>query len=353
MKRWIALLIALLLCAACALAEPMSALDYTDNILEDGSLIYYFQELSLELPADWHGKVMAVQSEYGVSFYQIASYEKYQAEGLDGGGFLFELCAGADEEYRDILPAFADLGYSRTTGLYYYLMLPTDYPPYDEVDIRAEYDAMHAQLDYVTDHAAFYPSVDAVLPGEAASGDAKAEDAEGAADAADTAVTLKQARYYFEHNALPRYFYEDPANMLDVLGRVGVYRLWCSLADENGVDYPYQAEDFTENRYVTDGGATLLQIVMPKPEDKPLCFRIYLAYDPETGKAGYYTAEYENLLGDDCFICGWTEAHDHVNFGGAAPLDSTAADYDAALLAEAEEIAKLAGLSTPLKRSPA
>ena len=30
-------------------------------------------------------------------------------------------------------------------------------------------------------------------------------------------VTLERMRYHFEHNVLPRYFYEDPANMLDVL----------------------------------------------------------------------------------------------------------------------------------------
>ena len=80
MKRLTALLLALLALALPALAEPMALLDYTDDILEDGSPIYYFQELSLKLPADWRGKVMAMPGEGGVRFYQIASYEKYAAE---------------------------------------------------------------------------------------------------------------------------------------------------------------------------------------------------------------------------------------------------------------------------------
>ena len=75
MKRLTALLLALLALALPALAEPMALLDYTDDILEDGSSIYYFQELSLKLPADWRGKVMAMPGEGGVRFYQVASHE--------------------------------------------------------------------------------------------------------------------------------------------------------------------------------------------------------------------------------------------------------------------------------------
>ena len=56
MKRLTALLLALLALALPALAEPMALLDYTDDILEDGSPIYYFQELSLKLPADCRGR---------------------------------------------------------------------------------------------------------------------------------------------------------------------------------------------------------------------------------------------------------------------------------------------------------
>ena len=40
MKRIFALLIALVLIALPALAEPMSYLDYTDDLLEDGSAAY-------------------------------------------------------------------------------------------------------------------------------------------------------------------------------------------------------------------------------------------------------------------------------------------------------------------------
>ena len=157
MKRLIALLLALVLFlfALPALAEPMSYLDYTDDILEDGSPIYYFPELSLRLPADWRGKVMALRHDGSTAFYQTASYEKYRAEGLDGGGFLFSLGCSVNGSFSQ-LPAFEYLGFSEESYLNYYLELPTDYPAYNEPAIRAEYDAMHAQIDYVVQNARLY-----------------------------------------------------------------------------------------------------------------------------------------------------------------------------------------------------
>lgn len=160
MKRLTALLLALLLLSLPAMAEPMSALDYTDDILEDGSPIYYFQELSLKLPADWRGKVMAMPEQGGVSFYQIASYEKYQAEGISGGGFLFRLGASVNNSFSQ-LPSFEYLGFSEASAMNYYLELPSDYPAYTDDGIRTEYDAMAARIDEVVQNVQFYPGTGA------------------------------------------------------------------------------------------------------------------------------------------------------------------------------------------------
>ena len=156
MKRLFTLLIALLLIALPALAEPMGPFDYTDDILEDGSLIYYFQDLSLQLPAEWAGKLMVEVGENGTSFYQRASYDKYLEEGIDGGGFLFSLGASVNSSFTE-LPAYAYLGFSENSVMNYYLVLPSDYPAYMEDDIRAEYDAMIAQIDYIVANVDIYP----------------------------------------------------------------------------------------------------------------------------------------------------------------------------------------------------
>ena len=344
MKRLTALLLALLLLAPPALAEPMSYLDYTDDILEDGSPIYYFPELSLKLPPEWQGRVIALRQDNGTAFYQKASYDRYQAEGLDGGGRLFTLGCSVNGSFSR-LPAFEYLGFSEASSLNYYLELPTDYPAYFEDGIRAEYDAMAAQIGEVVQGVAFYPGTGAEGTGVEGT-DAPGNDSPDAAP--NSGVTLAQARYHFEHSALPRYFYEVPENMLEVLENAGTYQMWTSLADENGVEYPYQPEDFAEHLYTTADGATLLQVEMPRPEDDAQCYRVYLVYNAATGDAGYYTVEYDGILGENALLCGWSQAHEHTVYGGAAVVDKADDSYGTVLLAEARQVATLAGISSAL-----
>ena len=338
MKKLLACLLALAIFALPALAEPRSYLDYTDDILDDGSPIYYFAELSLKLPAEWRGKVFAMAEEDGVGFYQKASYEAFQADGLDGGGFLFRLGCSVNHSF-DQLPAFRYLGFSEESALNYYLALPTDYRASGGDEARAEYDAMYARIDDVVKGAAFYAN------------QAQPEPEPSADDSAGTGVTLEQARYHFEHNALPRYFYDDPVNVMDVLSRNGVFRLWQAFADENGVAYPYTAEDCHEVLFNADDGATVLLITLPRPEANTLCFRIYMVYRPSDGTAGYYTVEYDSFLGEAAFLCGWTADHAHMNYGGAQIIDGAVTGNEPELLAEALQVAGLAGISTALTRA--
>ncbi|MBR6889633.1 MAG: hypothetical protein IKN05_01450 [Clostridia bacterium] len=339
MKKLLACLLALAIFALPALAEPRSYLDYTDDILEDGSPIYYFMELSLKLPAEWRGKVFAMAEDSGVGFYQRASYDAFQADGLDGGGFLFRLGCSVNHSF-DQLPSFRYLGFSEESALNYYLELPSDYRAYGGDEARAEYDAMFAQIDDVVENAAFYADQTQPEP------QAQAQD-----DSAAQGVTLEQARYHFEHNALPRYFYDDPANVIDVLSQNGVYRLWKAFADENGIAYPYTAEDCHEVLFSADDGATVLLLLLPKPEANTLCYRIYMVHKPSSGAAGYYTVEYDNLLGDDAFLCGRSAEHEHANYGGAWSTGRALAGDELELLAEAQQVAALAGVSTALTRA--
>ena len=136
-------------------ATPMGTFDYTDDILPDGSLVYYFQDLSLRLPASWRGRLVVIPSDESVSFYQRASYDKYQEEGIDGGGFLFGMGACVNNSFTE-LPAYAYLGFSERSCMNYYLILPSDYSAYMQDDIRAEYEAMEGEVDYVVENAEFY-----------------------------------------------------------------------------------------------------------------------------------------------------------------------------------------------------
>ena len=46
----------LLSCTAYGADSSQNLMAYTDNVLSDGSLIYYFEEVAVTLPADWQGK---------------------------------------------------------------------------------------------------------------------------------------------------------------------------------------------------------------------------------------------------------------------------------------------------------
>ena len=403
MKKILVILASLLLFAFPAFAEPMGTFDYTDDLKEDGSPIYYFQDISLTLPAAWRGKVWAVQGENGVSFHQISSYQKFLEEGISNGGFLFGLGASVNNSFTD-LPAYEYLGFSEKSYMNYYLILPTDYPVYNDPDIMAEYNALYAQIDYVAENAYIYPTQeqldaaageivsDEVLeevvesyeaeepemlppysevtdagkalseeadalgeeaeapeaePGDEAAGTGEEAEESGEEDVApeEEGWTVTEVRYAFEHNMLPKYFFYKTDSLLDGIDSVGMYPLWASVAEENGVDPTYDPEDFGVRWYVTDDGTELAQIELPYPEESMLCYRIYLAYNASTGKARYFTVERDNFLYETSFACEWTDEMEHINYGSLYILDPDSEDYEQRLLEEADIFAQLVGSS--------
>lgn len=213
--------------------------------------------------------------------------------------------------------------------------------------IRAEYDAMLAQVDAIAETATIDGGIE-VLDGNDLAEEPEAAESDESAEA--EGPTLAQLRYYFEHNALPRYFYEDPANTMDVLAEVGAFTLFASLGDENGIAYDYTEADFGQNLYAAADGTRVLQLDLPRPEVSPQCFRLYMFYNPDTQAAAYYTIEYENLLGESAMLCGWDADGTHRNYGGAdVPPEKGAEGYDDALYAEAVSLAEFAGVSTELE----
>lgn len=159
---------------------------------------------------------------------------------------------------------------------------------------------------------------------------------------ADGGYTAAEVRYAFEHNMLPRYFYADPQNLIDRVAELGLYVLWASVATENGADPTYPEEDYVIHMYDLEDGGTLMQIELPDPDANLLCYRIYFLYNPETGEAGYYTAESDTFSPGTCFLCGWDQEGKHLNFGGTDAISRSDANYAEKLAAEAEMIQAIA-----------
>ena len=156
MKRAFILILAMLMLALPVLAEPMTGLAFTTDVADDGSLIFYFEDLTMRLPASWDEKVVGLPGPSGLAFYHRASYEKYLEEGIENGGFLFSLGACVNSSFSE-LPSFEYLGFSEISCMNYYFELPSDYPAYmGDESIRAEYDAMHAQIDDIVKSVVIY-----------------------------------------------------------------------------------------------------------------------------------------------------------------------------------------------------
>ena len=127
MKRVILIALLILVLAMPALAEA--------------ELIYRTDDVELHLPASWADKILILPDLNGATFYQKASYDRFMEDGLSGGGFLFSLGGSVNRSFEE-LPSYIYLGFCEDSAMNYFLDLPTDYPPYMEEEIRAEWDEM-------------------------------------------------------------------------------------------------------------------------------------------------------------------------------------------------------------------
>lgn len=126
---------------------------YTDNVQSDDSLIYYFEEVAVVLPADWKGKFDVVTDGNSVTFYHKASHEKWQEKYGQDGGKLFTLSCSVNHDFSE-LPDFTYIGFSEQSVMNYFMIFPTDFQAYTEDEsVAREFQQMNAEIDYVKQHA--------------------------------------------------------------------------------------------------------------------------------------------------------------------------------------------------------
>ncbi|MDO4344528.1 MAG: hypothetical protein Q4C50_06955 [Eubacteriales bacterium] len=153
-----------ILAAACAGAMLMTSvvyasdgmwglMNFTDNILPDGSLIYYFDEVAITLPADWNGKIDLKTDGTTAVFYHKASREKWQENYGSDGGKLFSLSCSVNDDFAE-LPDYSYIGFCEESVMNYFLIFPTDFQAYTEdAAVAEEYSRMYAEIDFVRDNA--------------------------------------------------------------------------------------------------------------------------------------------------------------------------------------------------------
>ncbi len=137
-------------------ADGSEYMEFTDNELVDGSLIYYFKELAITLPADWKGKFDIEINGNNATFYHKASREKWRASNGTDGGKLFTLSCSVNDDFAE-LPDFSYIGFSDESAMNYFMIFPTDVQAYmDDNTIAEEFQQMNSEIDFVKENARMF-----------------------------------------------------------------------------------------------------------------------------------------------------------------------------------------------------
>lgn len=115
----------------------------------DNNICINFDEVEVTLPSDWAGKCRMVTSSDHVSFYHLASNDKYKADGYEYGGWLFDITFSTDRDY-EYYANYMEIG--KTDEGYYYATFPTDVQAYlSDAETASEYFDLYADIDKVQD----------------------------------------------------------------------------------------------------------------------------------------------------------------------------------------------------------
>ena len=143
----------MLLTSSTVYAAGDDLLAFVNDISDDGSMIYDFEEVEISLPADWRGKVRVRVDDNGVSFYHDESRSKWLETSGTEGGKLFTLSYSVNDDFTE-LPDYSYIGFSEDSVMNYFLIFPTDVQGYMQDSATAEeFQQLYAGIDYVKEHA--------------------------------------------------------------------------------------------------------------------------------------------------------------------------------------------------------
>ena len=145
-KKWMVLMTLTMSLTAASAAWAGVFDNYVDCQNPDGTYSYYFdQGVLVTLDENWYQNTIVKTSDRGATFYQKASYDAYEKEGMEGGR-LFTIGASVNSSFSE-LPSFEYIGFDEDSCMNYYAELPTDYQAYmGDASIQAEYDALWSQV---------------------------------------------------------------------------------------------------------------------------------------------------------------------------------------------------------------
>ncbi|MBR6384239.1 MAG: hypothetical protein IKS56_09700 [Lachnospiraceae bacterium] len=126
------------------------------------------------------------------------------------------------------------------------------------------------------------------------------------------------ARYFFEHRVLPKWFYEDKVQFVGMLlqDKKILFRIIDDIFKQGNVENPYNEGSFDILFSKVTDDVKLLKIIFPEPEEEPLCYCSYMFFNDDFEKINYFCIEKGNELSDyNPFVCSWSNDGIHNNYG--------------------------------------
>ena len=129
---------------------------------------------------------------------------------------------------------------------------------------------------------------------------------------------IAQARYFFEHQFLPKVFYENRQGVpVGVKKNPDVIHLnWENILKKYDLSDPYPSEAWKTEMFEIDPHLACLRLLCPEPEKETFCYWIYMLFRYDFSKLYYFTVEKGGFLDSGPFLCGWNPELKHVMFCG-------------------------------------
>lgn len=133
-------------------------------------------------------------------------------------------------------------------------------------------------------------------------------------------MSLHQIRYVFEHRILPQGFFEDKEKFIGLLlkDKSVLYRIIDDIFQKQNIVNPYTQEQFDIEVGRITNEVMMMKIIMPEPEEEPLCFCQYLFFDKTFEKISFFCIERGTEAEDAPFVCSWQPDGSHCNYGGCS-----------------------------------
>ena len=139
---------------------------------------------------------------------------------------------------------------------------------------------------------------------------------------------MKQARYFFEHQFLPKVFYENRQGVpVGIKKNPDVIHLnWENILKNYNLEDPFPQDAWKTQMFEIDPHLACIRLLCPEAVNETDCCWIFMLFRYDFTKMYYFTVEKGGFLGAGPYLCGWNPELKHILFGQCEPDREKALD---------------------------